>query len=176
MIRATRVLSASAGPHAGSDAVALDFDARHRRRLLMTAESGLEFLLDLPEAVALRDGDGLVLEDGRIVLVRAALEPLAEITGPDAATLIRLAWHLGNRHLPVALSPDRIFIRRDHVIEEMVAGLGGMVKLVSAPFDPEGGAYGGGHAHAEATAHAHSHGRDHDHHHAHSHRHDHRHG
>ena len=177
MIRATKVLPAASGHHSGVDAVALDFDARHRRRLVMTTEGGLEFLLDLPEAVALRDGDGLVLEDGRVLIVRAALEPLAEITAPDPATLVRLAWHLGNRHLPAALSPERILIRRDHVIEEMVAGLGGLVKLVSAPFDPEGGAYGGhAQAHAESHSHAESHAHSHSHEHGHTHRHSHRHG
>jgi urease accessory protein len=175
MIRATKVLPAAAGPHPGGDAVALDFDARHRRRLLMTTEGGLEFLLDLPEATALRDGDGLLLEDGRVVLVRAALEPLAEITAADSATLVRLAWHLGNRHLPAALLSDRLLIRRDHVIEDMVAGLGGFVKLVSAPFDPEGGAYGG-HAEAQAESHSRAESHSHSHVHDHGHRHSHRHG
>jgi urease accessory protein len=177
MICATKVLPAAAGPYSAADAVALDFDARHRRRHVMTTEGGLEFLLDLPEATALRDGDGLELEDGRLVLVRAALEPLAEITAPDAATLVRLAWLLVNRHLPAALSPGRILIRRDHVIEEMVAGLGGQVKLISAPFDPEGGAYGGhSQAHAESHARAESRSHSHGHGHSHTHRHSHRHG
>ncbi|MEO8669528.1 MAG: urease accessory protein UreE [Bauldia sp.] len=156
MIRATKVLAASHWSHTASDTVVLDFDARHRRRTTMTGERGLAFLLDLPEAIALRDGDGLVLDDGRIVEVRAALEPLSEIGAPDAATLLRLAWHLGNRHLPAQITPDFILIRRDHVIEEMVAGLGGSVKLISAPFDPEPGAYASGHAHSHAEAHAHS--------------------
>jgi urease accessory protein len=173
MIRATRVLAASLWSHAASDVVVLDFDARHRRRMTMTGEKGLTFLLDLPEAVALRDGDGLILDDGRIVAVRAALEPVAEISAPDAATLMRLAWHLGNRHLPAQLTADRIVIRRDHVIEEMVAGLGGSVRLISAAFDPEAGAYApaSAQAHSHAEAHSHSHSHSHTHHH-----HDHRHG
>lgn len=189
MIRAVRVLPAASWSHAATDRVVLDFDARHRRRMIMTGERGLEFLLDLPEAVALRDGDGLVLEDGRVVEVKAALEPLAEIRAADGPTLMRLAWHLGNRHLPAEIAADRILIRRDHVIEEMVAGLGGQVRLISAPFDPEGGAYGQGHghglSHAESHSHSHSHSESHSHSHSHSHgesghhhdhSHDHRHG
>lgn len=174
MIRAGRVLPAKSWSHAASDAVVLDFDARHRRRMAMTGERGLEFLLDLPEAVALKDGDGLVLEDGRVVEVKAALEPLAEITAADASTLTRLAWHLGNRHLPAEIAADRILIRRDHVIEEMVAGLGGKLRLISAPFEPEGGAYGQGHAHGHSESHSHSHRGEAGH--GHDHRHDHRHG
>jgi urease accessory protein len=186
MIRATKVLPSAAWSHAASDTVVLDFDARHRRRMAMTGEQGLQFLLDLPDATALRDGDGLVLDDGRIVEVRAAMEPLAEITAPDAGTLLRLSWHLGNRHLPAQIEPNRILIRRDHVIEDMVAGLGGLVKLVSAPFDPEAGAYSGGHAHSHSHAeshsrthtesHTHSHSDTHAHGHSHTHHHDHRHG
>jgi urease accessory protein len=100
------------------------------------------------QAIALRDGDGLALDDGRIVAVHAAPEPLAEITAHSAPELLRVAWHLGNRHLPAQLERDRIRIRRDHVIEEMVEGLDAHVAHIQAPFDPEGGAYaGGGHHH-----------------------------
>jgi urease accessory protein len=175
MIRAIRVLPAKSWPHAAADTVVLDFDARHRRRMAMRGERGTEFLLDLPEAIALRDGAGLVLEDGRIIEVKAALEPLAEITAASAPDLMRLAWHLGNRHLPTQLGADRLLIRRDHVIEEMVAGLGGSVKLISAPFDPEAGAYaashGHAHAHSHAESHSHSHGHSDHHHHDHGNRH-----
>ena len=171
MIRATRVLPAKSWSHAATDAVALDFDARHRRRLTMTGERGTEFLLDLAEAVALKHGDGLILDDGRIVEVKAALEPLAEITAPDAPTLLRLAWHLGNRHLPAQLTGDRILIRRDHVIEDMVVGLGGAVKRIAAPFDPEAGAYAASqshaHSHSPAGSHSHSHSGSDQHHHIH---------
>lgn len=131
------------------DEVTLDFDNRHRRRLAMRGKGGLEFLLDLPRARRIRQGDTLLLEDGRRVRVIAAKEPLAEISASSAADLVRIAWHLGNRHLPVMLLPDRIFIRRDHVIENMVRLLGASVQIVEAPFDPEDGAYagGGGHHH-----------------------------
>jgi len=142
MIRAEKVLSADDWSHRASDRVVLDFDHRHRRRLAMTAEEGVEFLLDLAEATALKDGDGIVLEDGRIVEVRAADEALAEITASDSTHLLRLAWHLGNRHLPAALGGDRLLIGRDRVIEHMLTKLGASIRHVEAPFDPEGGAYG----------------------------------
>lgn len=147
MIRAEKVLPAATWSHVASDTVVLDFDRRHRRRIAMTGEKGVAFLLDLAEATALRDGDGIVLEDGRIVEVRAAKEPLAEITAMSPDQLVRLAWHLGNRHLPAALSGDRLFIRRDHVIEDMLESLGANVRHVEAPFDPEGGAYSHDHGH-----------------------------
>ncbi len=96
-------------------------------------------LLDLPQAVRLRDGDGLELADGRVVRVVAQAEPLLEIHAHGPAELVRIAWHLGNRHLPVQLLGDRIRIRADHVIADMVHGLGGHAHAMDAPFDPEGG-------------------------------------
>lgn len=166
MIRAIKVHS---GPHtlAAADTVVLDFDGRHRRRLAMTGRDGLHFLLDLPEAVALADGDLLELEDGRFVRVAAAPESLAEIEAVDLPALVRIAWHLGNRHLPTELTGDRLRIRRDHVIEDMVTGLGGVVRAIEAPFNPEGGAYGHGQVHGHD--HGQDHGHDHDHGHGHSH-------
>jgi urease accessory protein len=112
--------------------------------------------------VALSDGDGLRLEDGRVVLVKAAAEDLMEVTATSPHHLMRLAWHIGNRHLPAAIGADRILIRPDHVIAEMIEGLGGRVRPVRAPFEPEGGAYSHGHAHHSDH---HDHGHDgHDHH------------
>ena len=107
----------------------------------MTGTRGLEFLLDLEHAVALRGGDALVLDDGRLVEVVAAPEPLVEIRGNDPQHLVRVAWHLGNRHLPTQIMAKGLRIRRDHVIEAMVKGLGARVIEIEAPFDPEGGAY-----------------------------------
>ena len=121
----------------------------------MTGTRGLEFLLDLENAVALRGGDALVLEDGRLIEVVAAAEPLLEIRGADPLHLVRVAWHLGNRHLPTQIMPKGLRIRRDHVIEAMVKGLGARIIEIEAPFDPEGGAYAG-HAHAPEAAHAHA--------------------
>jgi urease accessory protein len=186
MIRATRVQGQHRWTAAPADTVVLDFDDRHRRRMAMTGTRGLEFLLDLEHAVALRGGDALVLEDNRLIEVVAAPEPLIEIRGSDPLHLVRLAWHLGNRHLPTQIMPKGLRIRRDHVIEAMVKGLGARVIEIEAPFDPEGGAYAEpSHAHA-AEPHGHAahdhgspshgghvdhddHGHDHDHGHHHHH-------
>ena len=177
MIRATQVKPQHRWTEAPADTVVLDFDDRHRRRMAMTGTRGLAFLLDLENATALRGGDALVLEDGRLVEVVAAAEPLVEIKGSDPHHLIRVAWHLGNRHLPTQIMPKALRIRRDHVIEAMVKGLGARVIEIEAPFDPEGGAY------AEAAAHGHAydvHAHDVHAHHAHGHEghahHDHTHG
>jgi urease accessory protein len=173
MIRATEVKGQHRWSEAPADTVVLDFDDRHRRRMAMTGTRGLEFLLDLENAVALRGGDALVLEDGRLIEVVAAAEPLLEIKGSDPHHLIRVAWHLGNRHLPTQLMPKALRIRRDHVIEAMVKGLGARVVEIEAPFDPEGGAYAApAHDHAH-DHHNHDHARGHDHHHDHHHGHDH---
>jgi urease accessory protein len=183
MIRATRVQGQHRWSEPPADTVVLDFDDRHRRRMAMTGTRGLEFLLDLENAVALRGGDALVLDDGRLVEVVAAPEPLAEIRCNDPQHLVRVAWHLGNRHLPTQIMGKGLRIRRDHVIEAMVTGLGARVIEIEAPFDPEGGAYAEAshahaeahsHAHAEASAHAHA-SHDHGHHH-HDHDDHHRHG
>jgi urease accessory protein len=148
LIRASAVLAAGTWSDP-VDEVLIDFDRRHRRRIVLTTEKGDELLIDFPQAVRLRDGDGLALEAGGIVRVRARPEPLLEIHAHDDGELVRIAWHLGNRHLPVQLLGDRIRIRADHVIAEMVEGLGGHVEEIDAPFDPEAGAYapGAGHHH-----------------------------
>ncbi len=143
------------------DAIALDFDHRHRRRVLLTSAAGWEILLDLGEVARLGDGDGLVLDEGGVVRVIAAPEAVLDLhAAPE--TLLRIAWHLGNRHLPVQMLGGALRIRADHVIAAMVAGLGGHVHAREAPFDPEPGAYAGLH-----TAHDHGHHRDHGHHHDH---------
>jgi urease accessory protein len=125
------------------DRVVLDADERHRRRVVLTGERGTIFLLDLPHATALRDGDGLVLDDGAIVRVAGKPEPLLEVAAASAHELARLAWHLGNRHTDVQVAGDRLRIRRDHVLEAMLHGLGARLTPVEAPFDPEPGAYHG---------------------------------
>ena len=171
MIRATQVKGQHRWTQAAADTVVLDFDDRHRRRMAMTGTRGLEFLLDLENAVALRGGDALVLEDGRLIEVVAAPEPLVEIRGADPLHLVRVAWHLGNRHLPTQIMAKGLRIRRDHVIEAMVRGLGARVIEIEAPFDPEGGAYAGaGHGHAH-EADVHHTGHDHSSHHHDDHRH-----
>jgi len=147
MIRAVAVELYGTWTGTPAGTVVLDFDQRHRRRIVMRTTDGLDFLLDLEKAHRLREGDALVLEDGRHIEVRAAPEPLAEIRCDDLRHLVRVAWHLGNRHLATMLDGDRLVIRRDHVIEDMVRGLGAAVAHIEAPFNPEGGAYGGGHHH-----------------------------
>lgn len=131
-------------PDAAIDEISLDYDRRHRRRLRFTASSGTEILLDLAEAIHIRDGDAMVLEDGGFLAVHAALENLLEVTANDADTLARLAWHLGNRHLAVQFLPGRIRLLDDHVIAAMIPALGGAVTRLKAPFDPESGAYAHG--------------------------------
>jgi urease accessory protein len=147
-----------AGTWAGesaADCIVLSYDERHRRRLRYVAAGGTTFLLDLPRATVLGAGDGLRLNDGCIVRVEAALEELVQITAPDSATLVRLAWHIGNRHLPAQLEAGRILIRDDPVIVGMLRGLGAMTELLLAAFTPESGAYATaspthpGHAHYE---------------------------
>lgn len=145
--------------------ITLDETARHRRRMRLVSDrmengSTITFLLDLPEARLLRHGDGLMLDDGRIIEVRAMPEPLMEVRGRDARHLLALAWQIGNRHLAAEITSDTIRIRRDHVIREMLLGLGAEVIEIEVPFDPEGGAYGGAH---HAHDHHHAHGVDHDH-------------
>ena len=125
----------------------LDFDARHRRRIRLTADKGEDILLDLPKAVAMAHGDGLQLEDGRWLMVQAAAEQIVEIRHKDPNQLVRLAWHLGNRHLPTEIQEQFLRIRPDHVIEHMLCGFGAELTKVHAPFQPEGGAYGGEHSH-----------------------------
>lgn len=142
------------------DAITLDFDGRHRRRRRYAGERGFAFLLDLPEATVLRDGDGLALEGGGFVAVRAAPEPLVEVTAETPERLARLAWHLGNRHLPTQIEGARLLIRDDHVVTRMLEGLGATLRRIEAPFDPEGGAYG---EHNRQPAHPHGH-HHHDHH------------
>ena len=125
------------------DAVTLAYVDRHRRRIRLVADSGVAFLLDLPRAQHFADGDGLELDTKGYVRVCAALEPVLEIDAVDRAGLLRIAWHLGNRHLAVQVVGDRLRIREDHVIAEMVSGLGGRITRLEAPFDPEFGAYAG---------------------------------
>ena len=132
---------------AAIDRVVLDADERHRRRITLTGERGTRFLLDLAHATVLRDGDGLVLEDGSIVRVAGKPEALVEITAASPHELARLAWHIGNRHTDVQIVGGKLRIRRDHVLEEMLHGLGARLTPVEAPFDPEHGAYGHGHQH-----------------------------
>jgi urease accessory protein len=179
MIRVAEILTAGTWDGSPADTITLEREDRHRRRAVMTGSGGLSFLLDQPSAVTLHHGDGLRLEDGRIVEVQAAPEDLVEIEADDMGHLVKIAWHLGNRHLPTQLMGTTLRIRRDHVIEDMVVRLGGRLTVLQAPFDPEGGAYGHGQTHGHDHSHGHGHDHDnghshgHSHHHGHSHTHDH---
>lgn len=189
MLKATALTAPVGAP---ADTVTLAYDDRFRRRIALTGDGGLAFLLDLPEPTDLRHGDRLALSDGRQIELRAAEEPLMRATARDALHLARLAWHIGNRHLPCEITEGALTLRRDHVIAAMLRGLGAGVSDVVAPFSPEGGAYGrgrvqghlhegqghspaphhhhsggqGGHSHAD-RAHHHAHAVGHDHGHAH---------
>jgi len=132
----------------------LDFDQRHRRRIRLTDDLGQDLLLDLPDAVAMADGDGLHLDDGRWLRIRAATELVVEIRHRDPSQLVRLAWHLGNRHLATEIREQVLSIRPDHVVEEMLRGFGAELLKVQVAFQPEGGAY---------SRHHHHHEEDHDH-------------
>ncbi len=156
-----------------TDRLVLDHDMRLRRRIVLRTVRGASVRLYEAKPVQLRDGDGLKLANGDIMLVEAAGEALLEITAHTLPELIRIAWHLGNRHLPTQLLGNAIRIREDHVIADMVRCLGGHVRMITDAFDPEGGAYaegaaGGGHGHHHHDDHAHGHAHgDHSHHHHH---------
>lgn len=136
--------------------ITLDETARHRRRVKLTSDNGIVFLLDLREARLLRHGDGLMLDDGRVIMVQAEPEALYEVRGRDSRHLLALAWQIGNRHLAAQIEGHRILIRRDAVIRDMLEGLGARVTEIEAPFDPEGGAYGNVH---HGHPHDHKHGK-----------------
>src|SRR6478672_8708734 len=133
MLRATEIIAAGSWKGAPADVVRLDFDRRTRRRIALAGTGGLEFLLDLAKAPVLRAGDGLKLDDGRIVAVEAASERLLEIACRDARLMARIAWHLGNRHLATEIAARVIHIRDDHVIADMIAGWGRKPASCGAP-------------------------------------------
>lgn len=150
------------------DRVILGYDARFLRRKRLVAESGADFLVDLAETTSLDHGDAFQLGDGRLIVVIAASEPVVEVRGD----LPRLAWHIGNRHTPCQICADHLVIRRDHVLENMLTGLGASLGVTEAPFRPEGGAYGhgramghdhggGGHGHLHTHENRHEHGHFH---------------
>ncbi len=149
VIRATTIVRrAAVKPERIADRLTLDHGDRHRRRVALTGEGGLAFLLDLAEATVLEDGDAVKLDDGRLVEVRAAPERLIEVKAATPLRLMKLAWHIGNRHIPCEITADALYIADDHVLMEMVRGLGGSAEIVIRPFRPERGAYDhGGHGH-----------------------------
>ena len=156
MIRATSITHSHDAP---ADTVTLTYDDRHRRRMAMSSDQGLQFLLDLPEATQLHDGTDLLLTDGRHIRVKAAPEDIMQVIATDPLHLMRTAWHIGNRHLPCEIHADKLVLRWDHVIYDMLEKLGCEVIRLDAPFNPEGGAYGHGqtHSHDHGYSDGHSH-------------------
>ncbi len=158
-----RALRRATPPDAAADRVTLDYEGRFLRRRTLTTDAGRPLLVDLPETVSLNDGDAFETEAGALITVRAAPEPLIEITAPPA-DLTRLAWHVGNRHAPAQIEPNRLLIRSDPVLADMLARLGATTRAVTEPFRPEGGAYGHGRTHGHhsggPTDHPHAHASD----------------
>ena len=142
-----------------TDMVILDYEQRYLRRKVIKCASGKLLLVDLPAALVLEDENCLVVESGGYIRVKAADEKLLEIRSSDAHQMAIIAYHLGNRHLPVQIEPEKLLIRYDHVIKAMLIKLGAQIEHVNAPFNPEGGAYGLG------RTHGHDHGHDHGHYH-----------
>ena len=147
----------------------LPFDSRQKSRLKTKLVSGEEVALLLPRGEILRGGDLVTASDGRVIEVVAESENLLHI---ESDALAKVAYHLGNRHVPVQVGKDFLRIAADHVLEEMVKKLGAKVSHVQAPFEPEAGAYAGGHHQHDEMGHG---GKIHDHHHDHDHDHDHKH-
>ena len=188
MLRATSIVRKPAvKADKVADTVTLDHEGRNRRRVALRGDGGLDFLLDLDRAAVLNDGDAVRLEDGRLIQVRAAPQRLLEVRAENPLRLLRVAYHVGNRHAPAEITADAVYVEEDHVLAEMVRGQGCTATAVMRPFQPERGAYdhdcghdhghhdhgdhrhehhghAHAHAHAEAHAHAHSHAHDHDHH------------
>ena len=189
MLRATSVIRK---PAVRADKVVetltLDHEDRNRRRVALKGDGGLDILLDLDKPTVLADGDAVRLEDGRLVQIRAAAQRLLEIRAENPLRLMRVAWHIGNRHTPAEVTADAIYIEEDHVLAEMIRGQGCAMATVERPFQPERGAYdhdhsghdhhehgdacGCGHDHHGHAHHDHAH---HEHGHAHHDKHDHQH-
>lgn len=129
---------------AAQDTVTLDYEARFLRRKKLTSDGGEAFLVELAETRSVNEGEGFQLDDGRVIAIRAASEPLLAV---HHANLPRIAWHIGNRHTPCQICKDHVLIRDDSVLQTMLEQLGAGVISLTAPFRPEGGAYGHGRTH-----------------------------
>ena len=167
MLRVVRVVNSASSSARPIDSIILKPNQRRLQTGHFTGVNGTQIGAMLPEAVFLRNGDALELDDGTIVDVVIEAEPLIEVRGNDLTHLARLAWHLGDRHVPVQIFANRLRMRPDGALEAMLKGLGARFTAIEAPFDPEGGAYA---HHAHAHDHPH-HDHDHDHHHGHGHHH-----
>jgi urease accessory protein len=171
-----RQRGSGAGRTAASERLVLPFELRQKSRLRARLESGAEVGLFLERGIVLRGGDLLVAEEGTVIEVAAAPETVSTVREPDATRLARAAYHLGNRHVPVEIGAGWLRYGHDHVLDDMVRGLGLSVVVEEAPFEPEAGAYGHSHGHGHGHAHGHSHEHSvahaHGHHHEHAHPHE----
>ncbi len=159
MIRATSIIRRESVEHDRIiDIITLDHGDRHRRRIVLNADGGTAFLLDLDKADVLEDGDAIRLDTGWLVEVRAAPERLIEVSTDEALDLLTLAWHIGNRHVPAEITKGAIYIAYDHVLLDMLQGLGAITEIVERPFRPVRGAY---HQHEHSRHSGHHHGQDH---------------
>jgi urease accessory protein len=148
MLRLTRVVDPSEGPPpAGAPRLRLTWDERMRSRLATMTYAGTAVAIALPRGTVLRDGDVLAGDDGSRVVVEAASQPLARVTAAEPLLLLRALYHLAARHVPAQIEADAVLIERDPALEQIAASVGARVEHVLAPFEPEAGAYGGGHAH-----------------------------
>lgn len=139
---------AHAGTWSGADdSIALTYDGRFLRRRALISKTQIAFLVDLPKTVSVDQGCAFRLTDGRHIAVTAADEDVLRVTGPD---LVRLAWHVGNRHTPCQIAPDHLLIQANHVMADMLSGLGADIQEMRCPFTPEGGAYGHGRTHGHS--------------------------
>lgn len=149
-------IRSNTGVDGSVDTCVLTYSERFLRRKMLKSKGGVKFLVDLPKVTSLSHGDGFELSDGQIIMVVAADEELLEISGGELA---RLAWHIGNRHTPCQIEPDRLLIQKDHVLQEMLEQLGAVTKEITARFTPQGGAYGHGrtlgHSHGDKKSHSH---------------------
>lgn len=172
MLRATSVVrKAAVKADRVIETLTLDHEDRGRRRLALKGDAGLDVLLDLDKPTALKDGDAVRLEDGRLVLIRAAAQSLLEIRADNPLRLMRVAWHIGNRHTPAEITAEALYIENDHVLAEMVRGQGCAMAVVERPFQPERGAYDHDHASCDHPSHDHA-SHDHGSHARHDHAHD----
>lgn len=153
-LHATSVRAATDGAHQ----LTLTYEDRFLRRKVLKCDDGTEVLVDLAQTTSLNAGDALVCEDGREIVIAAAVEPVLQIT---AARLLQIVWHIGNRHCPSQIEDHRVLIQPDHVLRDLMVRLGAEVTEVQETFTPEGGAYGHGRTHGHD--HSHQHGPDHHH-------------
>ncbi len=151
-----RAMEVIPGAGTGETTLTLSYDDRFLRRKVLVCDDGTSVLLDLAQTTSLNEGDVVVREDGRRIAVRAAKEPLLQIT---ADRLLSVVWHIGNRHCPCQIEEARVLIQPDHVLRDLMVRLGATVTEVEEPFSPEGGAYGHGRTHGHD--HSHQHGPDH---------------